>query len=334
MIGGARRLDDEPGRIRVAHEIVDIDALRPEKLVNERADESAVRAGPDADPFVSNGVVARAHGIDGDDLRSVRLELAETDLDRVRAVVLGNAEEHEEFRVVPVRLAELPERAAERVEAGGRHVHRAEAAVGCVVRRAVLDGPPAGQRLRLVAAREEGELLRVLGADLAQPVGGRLQRFFPGDLLELARAARTDALERRFEARRRVVLHDAGGALAAQHALVHRVIAVAVDVTDLAVLEIDVDPAPAGAHVAGRLFDPVSRVFAEDDAVCIRLGCPGARGGSLGCRAILHGLVSRFRSSPRLDAGVPSELRNQKGHQNHGLASVIQIEKFAPYRAA
>ena len=30
----------------------------------------------------------------------------------------------------------------------------------------------------------------------------------------------------------------------------------------------------------------------------------------------------------------PSELRNHKGHWNHGLASVIQIEKFAPNHAA
>src|SRR5262245_52637784 len=40
--------------------------------------------------------------------------------------------------------------------------------------------------------------------------------------------------------------------------------------------------------------------------------------------------VSRFRSSPNLVTSVPSQLRNHKGHWNHRLASVIQIEKFAP----
>src|SRR6266487_3943960 len=50
------------------------------------------------------------------------------------------------------------------------------------------------------------------------------------------------------------MLHDAGSALAANDASVHRMIAIAFDVFDRAVLEIDFDPAAAGAHVAcGRL---------------------------------------------------------------------------------
>src|SRR3546814_11295725 len=70
---------------------------------------------------------------------------------------LGDPEQHEIAGVVPVGLTELPERAADAVEAGGRHVHRAEAAVGSEVRRAALRRPPAGQRLALVAAGEERE---------------------------------------------------------------------------------------------------------------------------------------------------------------------------------
>src|SRR3546814_12785748 len=72
-------------------------------------------------------------------------------------MVLGDPEQHEIAGVVPVGLTELPERAADAVEAGGRHVHRAEAAVGSEVRRAELRRPPAGQRLALVAAGEERE---------------------------------------------------------------------------------------------------------------------------------------------------------------------------------
>src|SRR5215218_7595658 len=51
------------------------------------------------------------------------------------------------------------------------------------------------------------------------------------------------------------------------------------------------------------------------------------RGGS-------PGPVSRFRSSPVLDAGSGSELRNHKGHWKHRFASVVQIEKFALHQAA
>src|SRR3546814_5171790 len=89
--------------------------------------------------------------------------------------------------MVPVGLAELPERAADRIDAGGRHVDRAEAAVGREVRRAELLRPEAGERLALIAAGEEGEPLRVARAHLRQPGGGELQRLVPLDLAELDR---------------------------------------------------------------------------------------------------------------------------------------------------
>src|SRR6476660_7285895 len=49
---------------------------------------------------------------------------------------------------------------------------------------------------------------------------------------------------------------------------------------------------------------------------------------------IVASLVSRFRSSPEFAAGTVSERRNHKGHYKPGLASVIQIEKFARSLAA
>src|SRR5690349_774384 len=50
------------------------------------------------------------------------------------------------------------------------------------------------------------------------------------------------------------MLHDARGALAADHPLVHRVVAIALDIFDRAVFQIDFDAATAGTHVArGRL---------------------------------------------------------------------------------
>ena len=48
------------------------------------------------------------------------------------------------------------------------------------------------------------------------------------------------------------MLHDARAALGAKHALVHRMVLVAFDIGDLAVLHMHVDPAAAGTHVAGR----------------------------------------------------------------------------------
>ena len=96
--------------------------------------------------------------------------------------------------MLPVGLAEFPERAADRVQAGGGHVDRAEAAMRGVVGRAELLRPPAGQRLGLVAAGEEGELASgSLSRICGQPVGGDRQRLVPVDLAELAAAALADA---------------------------------------------------------------------------------------------------------------------------------------------
>ena len=65
------------------------------------------------------------------------------------------------------------------------------------------------------------------------------------------------------------MLHDAGAALAAQHAAIDRMVLVAVDVADLAVLDVDVDAAAAGAHVAGGLGDAVGDVRRGIDAITL-----------------------------------------------------------------
>src|SRR3546814_11625508 len=83
-----------------------------------------------------------------------------------------------------------------------------------------------------------------------------LQRLFPLDLAELALAAFAHAQQRLRQSRRRVVLHDPGRALGADHALVDRVRRVALDVADHLVLALAVGQphlaaAAAGAPVAG-----------------------------------------------------------------------------------
>src|SRR6185312_16399734 len=212
---------------------------------------------------VRDRAIARSHRIHDDDLRAALLQRAEPELDRIRVVILGDAPEHQVLRQRPVRLAELPEAAAERVHAGRGHVDRAEAAVCGVVDRAERLRPPAGQRLGLVAAGEERELVRIAVADVAEPFRRELERLVPFDFAELALAALADAQQRLRKPRRRVVLHDAGRTLRADHAAVDRMLRVAVDVADAAVLEMHADAAAAGAHVAGRGLDAVAGRLVE-----------------------------------------------------------------------
>src|SRR5690606_29618660 len=120
---------------------------------------------------------------------------------------------------------------------------------GGVVGRAELLSPEAGQGLRLVPAREESELSGIARPHLAKPFRRGFQRLVPRNLAEFARAARACPDERRPQPRRRVVLHDAGGTLGAEHAAIDRMVAIALDIADLAVLEMDIDPATARAHV-------------------------------------------------------------------------------------
>jgi hypothetical protein len=133
--------------------------------VQQRHEQRAVGAGADRDPFVGDGGIAGAHRVDRDEAAARALELAQRDLHRVAVVVLGGADHHEQLGAVQVRAAEFPEAAADRVDHAGGHVDRAEAAVRRVVRRAELAREQAGERLHLVAAGEQRELLRVGRAD-------------------------------------------------------------------------------------------------------------------------------------------------------------------------
>src|SRR4029077_3994351 len=99
--------------------------------------------------------------------------------------------------------------------------------MGCIVGSPELRRPPPRQSLALVAAGEEGKPLGIAGADLAEPAGRDRHRFVPAYLLELAAAARTYPQQWAGEPGRRVVIHQPGGALGAEHALVHGVVAVA-----------------------------------------------------------------------------------------------------------
>ena len=102
-------------------------------------------------------------------------------------------------------------------------------------------------------------------ANRAEPVHREPDRLLPRDLPELAASAFAGSKERAAEPRRRVVLHDAGGAFRAEHPAVHRMVRIALDVPDGAVLQVHPDPAPARAHVAGGGADLVADRGGEID---------------------------------------------------------------------
>ena len=251
IIGAARIAYHQPGGVGVAGQEIQVDAVGLQQFVHQRQHEQPVGAWSQPDPFVGHRGVAGLHRVDRHELRPALLQLCDAQFDRVGVVVLGDPEHQQVFRALPVWLAELPEAAADRIEAARRHVDRTEAAMRGEIGRPELLGPPAGERLALVAPGKQRQLARLRGADVAEPLGGQAQRLLPLDLAEIAGAAFAGAQQRLGQAGRGVVVHDAGRALAAQHAVVHRVVGVALDVADAAVLQVDPDAAAAGAHVAG-----------------------------------------------------------------------------------
>ena len=255
IVGAFVEVDELPG-VGEAREKCAIEKTERHDLVDERQQQRAVGAGTDRHPLVGDGRIAGADRIDRDEAAAVALELGDRDLQRIRMVILGRADHHEELRAVEVGAAELPERAADRIDHPGRHVDRAEAAVRRVVGCAELPREKARQRLHLVAAGEHRELLGVGGADASEALFQHPIRVIPADLDEFARAAfRAGLPPQRFrEARRGILLHDSGAALGADHPLVDRMIRVPLDVADLAVAHMHADAAAAGAHVAGRVL--------------------------------------------------------------------------------
>ena len=178
-------------------------------------------------------------------------------------MILRNTEHQKQLGAFPVRSAELPKRSADRIDTRRRHVDRTEAAMCRVVRRAERLRPQTGQGLRLVAARKQSELARVSLANWREPRDGQFERLVPSDLLELTTAAWSDTFEGCAKPRRRIVLHDTRRAFGAQNASVHRMVAVAFDITNSIASpvgirrEVNVYAASASAHVTrglGYLF--------------------------------------------------------------------------------
>ena len=144
VAGMTRRLHHQPGCVGVADQEFPVDQAALEQDVRDGERQQAVRAGPDRKPFVGDRRVSGANGIDRNELRAATLERFEPDLDRIRGVVFGHAPKDEILGVIPIGRAKLPERITDRIQPRDRHVHRAEAAMRCPVRRAELLRPQAG----------------------------------------------------------------------------------------------------------------------------------------------------------------------------------------------
>ena len=259
---GLRIDDHQLTAIGVARDEVAVVQALGNEFASERHQESAVGTGPDRHPLVGDRRIAGAHRVDRDEASAGPLEFRDRDLERVGVVVLRSAKHDEEFRALEVRTAELPERAADGVDHARGHVHRAKAAVRCVIGRAELAREQAGERLHLVAPGKQRELLRVGGANLRQAFFQDPERLVPGDRLELAGAAlgTCTPLERLGQPGRRRLLHDAAGPLGADHPLVERMFRVAVDIAYRAIAQVHPDAAAAGTHVASGGFDFVAQL--------------------------------------------------------------------------
>jgi len=272
-------------RVGVALDELVVVRVRLNQFVDQRHEQRAVRTGANGHPFVGDGRVAGADRVDRDEAAARALELRQGDLERIGVVVLRRADHDEEFRAVEVRSAELPERAADRVDHAGRHVRGAKAAVSGVVGGAELLREEARQRLHLVAAREERELFGVGCPEMREALFDRLEGHVPRNGLELRFAAFRAALahERLREARRGILLHDPRRTLRADHPLVQRVFRVAVDIADFPVSQMHANAATARAHVAGRGLDFQLFVLCSGAVVHLRPPftsdrCPGMAG--------------------------------------------------------
>jgi hypothetical protein len=113
------------------------------------------------------------------------------------------------------------------------------------------------QRLHLVAAGEQCEFLGISGAQMRESLRHHAKRFFPGDGLEFASTALRTRLapQRLRQTRGGILLHDAGSALGADHALIQRMFGIAFDIAHFTAAQRHLDAAAAGAHVAGGGFD-------------------------------------------------------------------------------
>ena len=107
VVGVGVDVHELPG-VRVAREEVAIVEAELDQLAAEREQQRAVGAGADRHPFVGDRRVAGADRIDRHEATAVALELRDRDLERIRVMVLGRADHHEELRAVEIGRRRTP----------------------------------------------------------------------------------------------------------------------------------------------------------------------------------------------------------------------------------
>jgi hypothetical protein len=124
----------------------------------------------------------------------------------------------------------------------------------------------------LVATCEKREFPWISRPATGKPTGRRGQGFFPFNLFKLATPSRANSFQRLAQSRRRFEVHDPGRPLGAQHTFVHRVITVSLDIANFTILHVDLDAAPAGAHVARCVFNLITHGWGRIDSIRVSTG--------------------------------------------------------------
>src|SRR5687767_14166224 len=88
---GIRRIDDEPWRVGIAHQEVEIDLVVAQQFVDEREDKQAISTRLDTQPLICDRRIAGADRIDRDELGLVRsgaaLQMTKPNLDWIAVVI-------------------------------------------------------------------------------------------------------------------------------------------------------------------------------------------------------------------------------------------------------
>ena len=242
-------------RIGVAREILQIDLARLQQAMDQRQDQQPIRPRCDAQPVIGHSIIPGANRVNANHPRAARLQLAQPDFDRVAVMIFRHPKQHEQLGALPIGRAKLPERTADGVNPARRHVHRTKPTMRRIIRRAKRLRPPTGKALRLIAPGEKRQLFGGCFAQWLHPGHRQSQSLIPGNLLKRAGPTRPHPLQRRAQPRRRRHLHDTARALGTEHALVDRMVAIALDIADPALFQMHIDAAAAGAHIAGGLAD-------------------------------------------------------------------------------
>ena len=110
-------------------QICQINFARLNQTIDEGQNKTSVGARRNANPFIRHGVISCTNGVHTNDARAAFFDFADAHFDGVTVVIFGHTKQHEQFCVIPVRLAKFPKRTAHRVNARSGHVHTAKSAV-------------------------------------------------------------------------------------------------------------------------------------------------------------------------------------------------------------